>query len=194
MEPIPLGPTELLRPLTRADAAAVHQLITANREHLDQWLRWSSGICTLADVTGLIEQFQDKLARGDGFHLGIWVEGRLAGGCVCWYIHRQNRNAEIGYWLGAGYTGRGLATRSARAVLDRLFGSEDLHRVEMQCAVENHASRAIPERLGFRLEGIRRDSHWITHRFLDHVIYGILAGEWQALAALDADPHLRRGQ
>lgn len=194
MDPISLGPNQLLRPLAPADATAVHQLIAANREHLDQWLRWSSTIRTLADVNGLIEQFQDKLARRDGFHLGLWVEGKLSGGCVCWYIHRQNRNAEIGYWLGAQYTGRGLATRSARAVLSHLFGQEGLHRVEMQCAVENHASRSIPERLGFRLEGIRRESHWITNRFLDHAVYGILESEWHALAAPGADPHLTPGR
>src|SRR5512143_1091537 len=99
MDPIPLGPNQLLRPLTQADATAVHALITANREHLDRWLRWSSAVRSLSDVSALVAQFQDKLSRGDGFHLGLWVEGELAGGCVCWYIQRQNRNSEIGYWL-----------------------------------------------------------------------------------------------
>lgn len=95
MDSLPLPPNALLRPLTLADAPAVHRLIAENRQHLDQWLRWSDGIHSLPDVEAFIAQFQDKLARADGFHLGLWVEGQLAGGTVCWYIHRPNRNAEM---------------------------------------------------------------------------------------------------
>ena len=171
-----------LRPLLPSEAAVVHSLISTNRAHLDRWLRWSNSVQTVEDVQALIATFADKLTRGDGFHLGIWVDGRLAGGAVCWYIHRQNRNAEIGYWLGEEFLGRGLATRAARAVIDYLFDEEKLHRIEMQCAVANVPSRAVPERLGFRLEGTRRDSHWITTRFLDHAVYGLLEPEWRRLA------------
>lgn len=178
MLPIPLDSDTLLRPLAPAEAPAVHALITANRAHLDRWLRWSSSIQTLGDVEALIARFEGQEREGNGFHLGIWHRGQLTGGCVCWYIHRQNRNSEIGYWLDAGATGKGLASRSAAAVRDHLFRHERLHRIEMQCAVDNHASRAIPERLGFRLEGIRRESHWITTRFLDHAVYGQLSHEW----------------
>jgi ribosomal-protein-serine acetyltransferase len=191
MEPLQLDGQTQLRPLVDAEAPALHSAITANRAHLDQWLRWSSGIQTLDDVQALIARFREKLGHGDGFHLGLWVDGLLAGGCICWYIHRQNRNAEIGYWLGTPFLGRGLATRGARAVLAHLFDLEHLHRVEMQCAVENVASRAIPERLGFRLEGIRRDSHWITTRFVDHAVYGLLAAEWRQMSAREATRAVR---
>jgi ribosomal-protein-serine acetyltransferase len=181
MDSLLLAPHALLRPLAPDDAPALHHLLTANRAHLDEWLRWSHSVQTLADAQGLIALFQEKLARGDGFHLGLWVEGTLAGGCVCWYIHRQNRNAEVGYWLGQAHLRRGWATRSVQAVLSHLFAGGGLHRVEMQCAVPNRASRTIPERLGFQLEGIRRESHWITSRFLDHAVYGLLEAEWRQL-------------
>jgi ribosomal-protein-serine acetyltransferase len=181
MQPLPLDSHAELRPFVAADAGAAWSLITENRAHLDQWLRWSSSIQTLDDVRTLIDQFHDRLRRGDGFHLGLWLDGVLAGGCVCWRINRQNRNSEIGYWLGHAFLGRGLATRAVRKVLGYLFAVEDLHRVEMQCAVDNAPSRAIPERLGFRLEGIRRESHWITSRFLDHAVYGLLVTEWRKL-------------
>lgn len=170
----------LLQPLTQADVPAMHALITANREHLDRWLRWSSSVRTAADVAAFIRGFEARLAAGDGFHCGLRVDGALAGGVVCWYIHRENRNAEVGYWLGEDFTGRGLATAAARWAVDRLFTSERLHRVEMQCGVGNAASRAVAERLGFRAEGIRRESHWITDRFVDHVVYGMLDGDWEA--------------
>jgi ribosomal-protein-serine acetyltransferase len=167
-------------PLEAGDAAEIHALIAANRAHLDRWLRWSAPIRTIADVEAMIERFQRRLAAGNGFHCGIRTEGALAGGVVCWYIDRDNRNAEVGYWLGADYTGRGLATAAARWAVARLFATERVHRVELQCAVENVASRAVARRLGFREEGVRQESHWITDRFVDHVIYGILDREWTA--------------
>jgi ribosomal-protein-serine acetyltransferase len=182
MRPWQLDARTVLRPLAREHAAAFHALLTANRVHLDRWLRWSSLVQTEADAAGFIAEFVAREERGDGFHLGIWAEGALAGGIVCWYIHRQNRNAEIGYWLGEAYLGYGLATRGASEALRHLFEVEGLHRVEMQCAVDNTDSRAIPERLGFRMEGIRRNSHWITDRFRDHAIYGLLAPEWRQRA------------
>ena len=103
-----------IAPLELADAAAVHALVVANRSHLDRWLRWSGAVRTLADVEAMIQRLRNKLAGGDGFHRGIRVRGALAGGVICWYINRDHRNAEVGYWLGAGYTGRGLATVATR--------------------------------------------------------------------------------
>jgi ribosomal-protein-serine acetyltransferase len=57
-----------------------------------------------------------------------------------------------------------------------------MHRIEMQCAVHNVRSRAVPERLGFRLDGIRRESYRITTEFVDSAVYGLLAGEWPPAA------------
>lgn len=167
-----------VRPLELSDTPRFIELITANRGHLDRWLRWSSSIRTADDARALIDTFAAKSAAGDGFHCGIWCDGELAGGVVCWYIHRQNRNAEVGYWLGERFVGRGLAVRAAAWAVDQLFTVEGLHRVEMQCGVANSASRAVAERLGFTNEGTRRESHWVTDRFVDHVLYGMLQREW----------------
>ncbi len=174
-----LGGGASVRPLEAGDVGAMHALMTANRAHLDRWLRWSAAVRSPADVAAFVERFQEKLATGDGFHCGIWQAGALIGGVVCWYVDRENRNAEVGYWLDAGHTGRGLATRAARWSVGRLFEVERIHRVEMQCGVGNAASRAVAVRLGFREEGVRRESHWITDRFVDHVVYGMLDREWR---------------
>lgn len=166
-------------PLEQKDSEDIYQLITRSRTHLDRWLRWSAAIQTKEDVHALVGQFQDKLRRGDGFQCGIWHNNHLAGAVVCWYIHPGNKNAEIGYWLGKPFTGKGLATRAAERALTYLFADVGLHRVEMQCGVANLKSRAVPERLGFTFEGVRRESHWITDRFVDHAVYGVLSSEWK---------------
>lgn len=168
-----------MRSLGAADAPAVLALIERNRAHLDKWLRWSAKVHTLADVEALIARFEAKVAAGDGFHWGIWHEEALAGGVICHYINRDNLNAELGYWLGGDFTGKGLATRATASAVQQLLRQERMHRVEMICGVANSRSRAVAERLGFTNEGIRRESYWITDHFADHVVYGLLAREWR---------------
>jgi ribosomal-protein-serine acetyltransferase len=175
----PIGDGANLRPLTGADAAAVLALLDANRAHLDKWLRWSAHITSREDVDAMIARQADALAEGRGFHWGIWVRGELAGGVICHDINRLDQGAEVGYWLGEAHTGKGLATRASAAAVDHLLRAEHLHRIEMLCGVGNARSRAVAERLGFVNEGVRRESHWITDRYVDHVVYGLLAHEWK---------------
>ena len=73
-------------------------------------------------------------------------------------------------------------TRAVRALVNHALVDEDLHRVEIRAAPDNVRSRAIPERLGFREEGLLRVSERIGDRYLDSVVYGMLAPEWAALA------------
>ena len=175
----PLGDGATVRPFMPADVPAIHDLIERERAHLDKWLRWSARVRTSEDVSAMVERFAAKQAEGDGFHWGIWQGDALAGGVICHYINRIDRSAELGYWLGTGFTGKGLATRASASAVELLLQDEQLHRLEMICGVANTRSRAVAERLGFTNEGTRRESYWITDRFVDHVIYGLLAREWR---------------
>jgi ribosomal-protein-serine acetyltransferase len=95
-------------------------------------------------------------------------------------IDWENRSTEVGYWLGEGYQGKGLATAACRALVDHAFKELGLNRVSIACATENKKSCAIPERLGFRREGVVRQAEWLYDHFVDHVVYAALASEWQA--------------
>lgn len=179
MEARQLGDGASVRPLTAGDALVVLEVIEQNRAHLDKWLRWSARVRNGPDVTAMIARFEARQVAGDGFHWGIWQDDALAGGVICHYINRTDLNAELGYWLGADHTGRGLATRATAVAVEYLIREEKLHRVEMICGVANVRSRAVAERLGFSNEGVRRESYWITDRFADHVVYGLLGREWR---------------
>src|SRR3712207_9579419 len=85
--------------------------------------------------------------------------------------------------------------------LFRSFLELGLNRVGIACAVENEKSCAIPERLGFRNEGVQRQAEWLYDRFVDHVGYAVLASEWRGApryladlppreAGREAKPHL----
>jgi ribosomal-protein-serine acetyltransferase len=109
---------------------------------------------------------------------GIWHEDRLAGVIGYDPIDWENRSTELGYWLGEEYQGKGLVTAACRALVEHAFGELGLNRVVISCATENEKSCAIPERLGFRREGIERQAEWLYDRFVDHVTYSALASEW----------------
>jgi ribosomal-protein-serine acetyltransferase len=69
-------------------------------------------------------------------------------------------------------------TKACRFLVDYAFAELKLNRVEIRCATGNHKSRAIPERLGFKLEGTVRQAEWLYDHFVDHALYGMLASEW----------------
>jgi ribosomal-protein-serine acetyltransferase len=65
-------------------------------------------------------------------------------------------------------------TAAVRALVAHAFDERELHRIEIAAAVGNARSRAIPERLGFRAEGVRRDGERHGERYLDLVVYALL--------------------
>ena len=69
-------------------------------------------------------------------------------------------------------------TVAVRLLVDHALSTWDLNRVEIRAAVENHRSRAIPKRLGFRHEGTLRQAELIRGRYLDSVIYVMLKAAW----------------
>src|SRR3712207_9583243 len=74
--------------------------------------------------------------------------------------------------------------------LFRSFLELGLNRVGIACAVENEKSCAIPERLGFRNEGVQRQAEWLYDRFVDHVGYAVLASEWRGGSQISPAPAL----
>ena len=70
-------------------------------------------------------------------------------------------------------------TNACRTLVTYAFHEWGLNKVEIHCAVGNIRSRAIPTRLGFTQEGSLREAEWVNDHFVDLVIYGMLAREWQ---------------
>lgn len=183
-----LGEGLWLRILERHHAEPLFALTDRNREHLRPWLPWVDDVREVRDSLAFIEEGLERFARGTGYELGIWLEGNLIGVIGVHRIHRVNASTSIGYWLDAGHQGRGIMTRAVAAVLDDLFFARGLHRVEIRVAPENHRSRAIPERLGFRAEGVLREAGRYGGRWGDLVVYAILDREWEAVRRQNPHP------
>ena len=168
-----------LRLLEERHAEELSDLTNRNRDHLREWLPWVDSSRTVEDRRNFIRSSLKQFAENNGFQAGVWYDGRLAGVVGYHNIDWENRSTALGYWLGQEYQGKGLMTAACRAVVEHTFAELGLNRVSVACAIENKKSRAIPERLGFRQEGVQRQAEWLYDHFVDHVIYAALASEWR---------------
>jgi RimJ/RimL family protein N-acetyltransferase len=82
----------------------------------------------------------------------LMLNGALIGACG---IDPRDDGAELGYWLGAGYWGRGLMTEAARAVIDYTFGDLRHETLQSGARVSNPASRRVLEKCAFQWTGVR---------------------------------------
>jgi ribosomal-protein-serine acetyltransferase len=169
-----------LRPLEHAHADEVYAVVDANRAYLRQWMGWVDRTNSVDDIRDFIRRSLEQHARNDGFVAGVWYEGRVVGTIGMLYLRAEPRRTEIGYWLAERLQGKGIITRGCRRFIDHLFDEVKLNRVEIRCATENHRSRAIAERLGFKPEGVLRQVQVTDGGLVDHAVYGMLADEWRA--------------
>jgi ribosomal-protein-serine acetyltransferase len=168
-----------LRLLEESDAEEQFNVVDANRDHLGRWMPWVGGERSPEDVLPFIRATRKQLADNDGLQTAIVDPGGAIVGMVGVHnIDWANRKTSIGYWLAADHQGRGVVTAAVRAYVDHAFGTWELNRVTIEAAVDNARSRAIPERLGFREEGVLREVERVDGRMLDHVVYSVLAADW----------------
>jgi ribosomal-protein-alanine N-acetyltransferase len=111
---------------------------------------------TLADARGFI----DLMSREDPCtSFAIVVGERCVGGIALERQHDVHRlTAELGYWLGFDYWGRGIATEAIVGVTNWAFEALDLQRIFAQPYADNIASCRALEKAGFTLEGTLKRS------------------------------------
>jgi RimJ/RimL family protein N-acetyltransferase len=145
-----------LRRYWLADADSLYTAVEESRDHLRPWMPWADE--TRSQFDSFVAEAVEQWERGtDRNYLIVESDtGEQLGGCG---LHaRLGAGAlEIGYWLRAGATGRGLVTAAARALTDTALAVEGVTRVEIHCDAANVRSAAVPRRIGYRLDRIERD-------------------------------------
>jgi len=119
----------------------------------------------------LIEECLSRSFLRDGTSIG-WVVH---------YISSQNFGwIEIGYCLVPKERGKGYGTEAIRIIVDYLFLTRDIPRVQAVTSVENEASQRVLEKSGFKREGTIRKALWTGKgKWTDGLLYSILKEEWK---------------
>lgn len=190
-----LGGGALIRPVEDADVPEIFRVVDVNREYLRAWLPWLDDTQTEDDLRAWASVEREKAAEGTSVQFVLVFEGRIAGMIGFQEVDRQHGQVELGYWLAEDLQGRGLVTRATHELVRIAFDELGLNRVGIKTATGNARSRAIPERLGFRHEGVLREAERLYDRCVDLDSYALLASEWHArddLPALRPHPRLKR--
>ena len=174
-EQIPRLETErlILRAFVLSDAPRVQEL-ASNRD--------------IAATTATIPHPypEGEAARWISTHAGRWQEGLgidfaiirqeedMLVGAIGWAHKPVHRRAEVGYWIGFPYWGKGYATEALRAVIAHAF-TLGIHRVFAEHFAHNPASGRVLHKAGMKHEGTLRHHMVKWDQPVDCEVYGILS-------------------
>jgi ribosomal-protein-serine acetyltransferase len=190
--PAELGDGITLSPTVVADADDAYAAVDRERDRLREWLPWVDDTTSVATERQFLAMLEESNVLGTGLHATIRVDGEFAG-LVGLRITPAFRSSDIGYWLAEHAVGRGVITRAVAAMIDIAINDLGLNRVELMAATGNRRSRAVAERLGLVLEGVRREAELLASGFVDLAVYSTLAAEWPGAASALAGARQRAG-
>jgi len=169
-----------LRKLKLSDASDIYKNLQ-DRE----MVKWTLNIpwpYKRKDAIKFIRKTYYRIRKNSGYAFGIVLKeiDKVIGVIDIFNIDWKNKNAELGYWLGKKYWGKGLTTEAVKLMLKFAFEKLKLHRVYAGVFEENIASRRVLEKTGFKLEGIKRECRYRYNKWHNELIFGILKQEYES--------------
>ncbi|MCL2439433.1 MAG: GNAT family N-acetyltransferase [Alphaproteobacteria bacterium] len=161
---IPGAELRFLEP-TPANAAELFNVIDANREYIAPWRNSTTvkKIGRSADALSALEKYKTEWNERSKFTYWIFFDGKLVGNAQLENLNFEHGSGNIGYWLAADYTGRGIAT-SAIAALEKIaFVELGLSRLEIRLSPGNERSENLALRAGYVYEGTARQDYLSTY-------------------------------
>jgi RimJ/RimL family protein N-acetyltransferase len=138
------------------EAPALKAAVDGSLEQLRAFMPWAhEEPSTAAEMAELLRGFRAAFDRDESYFYGAWMDGDVVGGPG---LHRRVGDAalEIGYWIRAGSTRRGLATEAVSALTRAAFALWDVERVEIHVDPRNAPSLGVARRLGYAEEATLR--------------------------------------
>ena len=170
-------PTErlLLKKHTLELAEQMFAYVNQDRERLRCFLPWVDGTLSTEDekfyITDALKQWDECLFFDFGmFHK---PEQLYMGNIGVHFFSWEHHHAEIGYWILGQFEGQGYVSEAVLALEQVLFAM-GFHRLEIRCSSSNRRSSAVPERLGYHLDGVLRENILEQGQYSDTRIYSKL--------------------
>ncbi|MGW6918238.1 GNAT family N-acetyltransferase [Kitasatospora sp. NPDC054939] len=152
---IELGDVTLRRFRREADLPELYRVIEEAREHLSPWMPWAVDH-SRASTAAFLDKREEGWECGREFTYAVVLGAGIVGACQL--FRREggpDGGCEIGYWLHPAATGRGVATRAVRALVDQAARLPGVEYVEVVHEIANRASGAVAARAGFTRHGRR---------------------------------------
>ena len=162
-----------IRPWRREDAPALAESLSNKKVQAN--LR--DGLPYPYTEKDALEYIDSMLAADPSgtFAFAIEVDGKVAGSIGAFRqgnIHR--RTAEVGYYVGEPYWGRGIMTEALKQLCEYVFANTDIIRLFAEPFAYNIGSRRVLEKNAFKMEGILRSNAVKGGKVLDMVMYSLI--------------------
>ena len=135
-------------------------------------------------ATDLINFFNQRYQQKSGIRWAIRLKtsGQLIGTCGFNSWIPKMKTAVIGYDLLPHYWGMGLATEAVHQVVQAGFSGDlacgELNRIQADTVPGNSASESLLLKIGFKEEGIRRQSGYWKNQFHDLKCFGLIKSDY----------------
>jgi ribosomal-protein-alanine N-acetyltransferase len=183
-------PRLVLRPIAPGDVDALWPHVS--NPEVPRFMSWNTHR-DRGETMAYVDHCAKTLAENAGIVWAVLVDGAAAGTVglqgLTWQFRawRVDR-AELGYWLAPPCWNRGLGHEAAAAATRFGFEVLGLHKITVGCIADNHASRRVIEKMGFRPVGERREHMFRFGRWWDHLDYELTVGEWTTLRTIEVEP------
>ena len=87
--------------------------------------------------------------------------------------------AEWGFALGSAFWGTGIFSEGSQMVLEFVFETVGVHRLEARAAIENGRGNGALQKVGAVQEGVLRRSFLRDGQYMDQALWAILADDWR---------------
>jgi RimJ/RimL family protein N-acetyltransferase len=174
--PVMVGKQVVLRELRASDAASLCALL--NTEEVARFI--SPPPTTVEGFERFIAWTLKQRAAGTYASFAVTVQGcdTAIGLFQIREMERGFGTAEWGFAIGSSFWGTGVFQESAELVLEFVFTTLGVHRLEARAAVMNDRGIGALRKIGAVKEGILRKSLERNGEFLDQALYAILDSDW----------------
>ena len=170
-----------LEPVEPRLSDGIWEATRASLPELRPWLSWA-GTASPEQTRAFTEGALQTWEAGTDYPFAVLEGSEVVGAMGCHRAVLARKIGEVGYWLRTDRTGRGYATEATGAVVRWGFEVLGMERMELRAGVDNLASQAVAERLGFRREGRLRRGCPHPDGGYDCYIYGLLREDLEGLS------------
>ncbi len=168
-----IGKKIVLREMRRSDADAILEHLKG--KEIKKYTVSIPHPYTRKHATDFLRVSRANTRKGEELHFAITLKDDTMIGLVSLLkISRDNRNAELGYWLSKKHWGKGLMTDAVSLIVNYAFSKLKLHKLYAGAFEENIASRRVLEKSGFRLEAVLKEQRFRFNRWHNEVRYGLI--------------------
>lgn len=141
------------------DGLQVHEAMHRSKTELAKWLPFAKHDQTVKEVELSVREAHIAFLKREDMRLHIFDRhtNEFIGSTGLHAPRWDIPSFEIGYWIDIKHSGKGYMTEAITGLVDFAFSELDANRLEIRCDTLNTKSRAIPEKLGFVLEGILKN-------------------------------------